>query len=206
MLHVVNASWSQARTPVNVDGLLAAYSGCGEAADKVGFVVQFSQSVQVATLNIDTVLLIADADETFEKEMAGVAPVRTIRSRRIPVRIEPVQVKAELFPALPRPLIKDFQPVGVNPDAGVNGVRIFVDNPAPDWKEFWRKWLGKDNRHFRIHALTVVLRGAWILGEQDDDDRVHALDGAPIAPGVPQRPSGHGVEGNDWYSVIRINA
>ncbi len=204
-LHVVNASWEQDRRPLGIDGFLNTYSRCGTTPDKVGFVVQLSLPVQIETLNRDTVLLIAEANESWEKELAGIAPVTVRRMRGIPVRVEPVMVPESVL--IPPRLIDKFTPVQPAPTAVANGVRICIPDPSPDWAEYWRKWLGNDNQQFQIRLLRIVLRGAWILSRPTEEgDAAHALDGAPIAPGVPRRRSGNGIAGTDWDSVIRIQS
>ena len=52
----------------------------------------------------------------------------------------------------------------------------------------------------KVSRLTVVLRGDLIL----DAANGLALDGNHVWPGVPDRPSGNGAQGDDWISIIHI--
>jgi hypothetical protein len=84
-------------------------------------------------------------------------------------------------------LLTEIDPV---PDAFASAVRLVLP------EQFLDEGL---LREAGIFQLTVVLRGDWILDERDQ-----ALDGNHIWPGVPDRPSGNGTQGNDWLSIIHI--
>jgi hypothetical protein len=198
---VINASWHLDEV-LTIEELRKRFVEEGP-----GLVVAFANPVLVQTLHDRSVFILVQRSDNR---------VFLIESQLPVISIEPVDVTEKvdtrvnwLIKDTPTPdnfgLIHRVEPHG---NELTQAVRI---TPSGDW--VWEKLLTLI-REFNIQQLKVVLRGDWILDENN-----RGLDGHHIWPGVPEgptvaigadggpisgRPSGDGTEGGDWISIIHI--
>jgi DNA-binding beta-propeller fold protein YncE len=179
---IVNASWHHDEV-MTMQGFADRFA---IESDGIGLVVEFARPVILETLNERSAFALAQrASGELQCEC------------RLPLVVEPlgkpeageVEVtwlvgsaqKQESFP-----LITSTAASGIAADA----VRLVIDEAATERLE-----------RLKVTRLAVVLRCDWILEASADG---LAVDGNNLWPGVPGRPSGNGVEGDDWISLIHL--
>ena len=197
---VVNASWHLDEVFGEVEFLNAFANGgnATDASDALGLVVQFEKPVLTLSLHNRSAFIMARWRDERGLEC----------DCRIPTRVLPIaDAKANDRPV--RWLVGDVEEntsfnlitevslnLGTTVDSAI-AVQLTPEAGA-GWNDFMQLVKGQEVRRLTI---TVVLKGDWIVSE---DDKL-ALDGNNIWPGIPDRPSGNGTQGNDWISALHIS-
>jgi hypothetical protein len=195
---VINASWHLDEV-LTIGDLQKRF-----VDDGPGLVVAFADPVLVQTLHDRSVFILVQRSDDQGFLIESQLPITSIEPVNV---IEEVETRVSwLIKDTPTSdnfgLIHRVEPHG---NRLTQAVRI---TPSGDWG--WEKLL-----EFNIQQLKVVLRGDWILDENN-----RGLDGHHIWPGVPKgptaaigvdgpingRPSGDGTEGGDWISIIHIQS
>jgi hypothetical protein len=199
---VVNASW-------HLDEVLTP-AQFGELLSRQGVLVSFKQPVAVETLTERSCYVLV---RRREKE-TGLACDCVLPTQAQPVGeadgsgIEVAQrsvtwlvgpTPASPTPANPGTLTEDFELISQASDSKPNqpiaaGVRLRFPEALSNPDAF-NRFVEQQG----VERLTVVLKGDWIL-----DPVSQALDGNHLWPGIPKRPSGNGVQGDDWVSPIHF--
>jgi hypothetical protein len=180
---IVNASWHHDEV-LSVQDFAARF---GKEWDGIGLVVEFARPVIVECLNQRSVFALAQRDSGGLRCEC-----------RLPLVVEPVG-KPEAGNVDVTWLVGDEErqesfgliTSTAESDDVAGGVRLVITEGTIDELE-----------RLKIDRLSVVLRCDWILEAGDEG---LAVDGNNLWPGVPKRPSGNGVEGDDWISVIHLS-
>ena len=180
---IVNASWHHDET-MSTRRFAERFGADG---DGIGLIVEFARPVIVETLNERSVFALA------QRGSEGL-----LCECRLPLAVEPVgksatgDVEVRWFVGAEQKE-ESFGLITSTAESGsaADGVRLVVNEATMDLIE-----------RLEVDRLSVVLRCDWILEAGPEG---LAVDGNNLWPGVPARPSGNGVQGDDWVSIIHLD-
>lgn len=179
---IVNASWHHDEV-MTTQRFAERF---GAEWEGIGLIVAFAKPVIAATLNERSVYALA------QRGSAGLEC-----ECRLPLTVEPVGQSdtgdVEVTWLVGAEQRQDsFGLITSATESGdaADGVRLVITEGTMDL-------IGR----LKITRLSIVLRCDWILEAGEEG---LAVDGNNLWPGVPERPSGNGAQGDDWVSIIHF--